>query len=175
MSNSNKIPNNLIPLGKILKPKGLKGEIKVFLYNKDSNSLEKNKNIWIKDNNEFKSFKIEYLKIFNRYKIIKLKDVDSIENAKILVDKKLFVSRIDFPDSDAFYLVDLIGFLAKDESNNIIGKVKDIINLPTNDSLLIEYNDKEVMIPIIDDFIELFDYDAKYVIIKNSNTFINKC
>ena len=31
------------------------------------------------------------------------------------------------------------------------------------------------MIPIIDDFIELFDYDNEVVIIKNSNIFIEEC
>ena len=175
MSNNNQFPNDLIPLGKILKSKGLRGEVKVFLYNEDSNTLNKNKNIWINCNNEFKSFSIEYVKIFNRYRIIKLKDIDSIENTKDIIDKKLFVSRIDFPKANTFYLVDLIGFVVKDESNNIVGNVKDIINLPTNDSLLIGCNNKEIIIPIIDDFIVLFDYNEKYVIIKNSDTFINKC
>ena len=175
MSNNNEFPADLIPLGKILKSKGLKGEVKVFLYNEDSNTLKKNKNIWIECNNEFKSFNIEYITIFNKYKIIKLKDIDSIENTKDIIDKKLFVSRIDFSKTDTFYLVDLIGFLVKDESNNIVGNVKDIINLPTNDSLLIDCNNKEIIIPIIDNFIVLFDYNEKYVIIKNSDTFINKC
>ena len=50
-----------------------------------------------------------------------------------------------------------------------------IINLPTNDSLIFIYKDKEIMIPISDDFIELFDFKNKVVIVKNSDIFINKC
>ena len=31
------------------------------------------------------------------------------------------------------------------------------------------------MIPIIDDFIELFDYEKEVIIIKNSDIFIKEC
>ena len=55
MSNNN-IPDDLIPLGKILKSRGLKGEVRVFLYNEGSNTLEKDKDIWIKCNNEYVSY-----------------------------------------------------------------------------------------------------------------------
>ena len=40
MSNSNsKSPIDLVPIAKVVKPKGLKGELKVFLYNKSSDTL----------------------------------------------------------------------------------------------------------------------------------------
>ena len=102
-------------------------------------------------------------------------NINTREDAKEISDKKIYISRSDFPDKDAFYLVDLIGFNVKDESDNCYGYVRDIIKLPTNDSLLIDYNNKELMIPIIDDFIKFFDYDNKCVIIKNSDIFINLC
>ena len=55
------------------------------------------------------------------------------------------------------------------------GKVIDVINLPTNNSLLINYDNREIMIPIIDDFIKLFDYENEIIIIKNSDIFIKEC
>jgi ribosomal 30S subunit maturation factor RimM len=55
------------------------------------------------------------------------------------------------------------------------GKVIDVINLPTNNSLLISHDNKEIMIPIIDDFIKLFDYENEIIIIKNSDIFIKEC
>ena len=78
-------------------------------------------------------------------------------------------------DYNKFYLVDLIGFMVKDEFGLEYGEIKDIINLPTNNSLIFLYKEKELMIPISDDFIELFDFKHKMVIVKNSDIFINKC
>ena len=52
--NSKKIvPNDLVPIGKILKAHGLLGEVKAFLYNVDSDSLKPEINIWLNIKNEF--------------------------------------------------------------------------------------------------------------------------
>ena len=97
------------------------------------------------------------------------------ENLQELRNKKIYISRMDFPDCKEFYLVDAIGFKVFDIDNKNLGIVIDVINLPTNNSLLIKCKNKEIMIPIIDDFIELFDFKNKEVIVKNSNIFIEKC
>ena len=128
--NSKIIPKDLIPIADILKPKGLKGELKVFLYNNES---------------------------------------------EIFSNTTLYVSRANFDNAQDLHLVDLIGFIVKDEFGLEYGKINDIINLPTNDSLIFIYKDKEVMIPISDDFIKLFDFENRLVIVKNSDIFINKC
>ena len=52
----NKLPNDLIPLGKIIKPHGIKGQIKFKPYNEDSNLLNQNMVIWLK-NGKSDSFK----------------------------------------------------------------------------------------------------------------------
>jgi len=169
------IPSDLFPIGIISKAKGLKGELKVFLYNKDSESLKNDLDIWIKHEDSFKSFKLNYISLAGNNRIIKLNDVDSRELSEVLIRKKIYISRKDFPDNKDFYLVDIIDFNVIDINKNNLGIVIDVVNLPTNNSLLIEYNNKEIMIPIIDDFIELFDFENKEIIIKNSNIFIEKC
>ena len=111
----------------------------------------------------------------NKYHIAKFRDIANREQAQNICDRKLYVSRLDLSDEKGSYLIDLIGFLIKDELNVDYGKVVDIINLPTNNSLLIDYDNREIMIPIIDDFIELFDYENEIIIIKNSDIFIREC
>ena len=73
------------------------------------------------------------------------------------------------------YLVDLIGFFVKDEFGKNCGKVIDVINLPTNNALLINCENKEIMIPIIDQFIKLFDYENEVIVVKNSSVFLEEC
>ena len=75
MSN-NKFPKDLIPLGKILKPRGLKGELKAFLYNKSSRTLTEEINIWLKIKNKYNIVNIEYLKEYNKYIIVKFRDIN---------------------------------------------------------------------------------------------------
>ena len=175
-NNSSKFPLDLIPIAKVVKPKGLKGELKVFLYNKSSDTLNDNIDIWLKVDNQFNRYTAEYLNhSFDKYVIIKFRDINSREDAELVSNRKLYVSRSDFPDNDGGYLVDLIGFRVLDEMKVNYGRVVDIINLPTNDALLINYKNKEIMIPIIDNFIKLFDFESKLIVVKNSESFLNKC
>ena len=174
MSNT-KYPQDLFPIGEILKARGLIGEVKVFLYNSDSDIINKNIFFWIKKNDSFEHYDTECCKTLNKYHIVKFRDIVNREQAQKICDKKLYVSRLDLSDKKGSYLIDLIGFLIKDELNVDYGKVIDIINLPTNNSLLIDYDNREIMIPIIDDFIKLFDYENEIIIIKNSDIFIKEC
>ena len=176
MSNSSaEYPQDLFSIGRILRAKGLKGEVKVFLYNVDSDIVNKDISFWIKKDNSFEHYNAEYFKRSNKYYLVKFKDIIDREQTKYICDKKMYVSRQDLSDKKGSYLIDLIGFLIKDELNVNYGKVIDVINLPTNNSLLIDYHDREIMIPIIDDFIELFDYENEIIIIKNSDIFIKEC
>ena len=176
MSNSStEYPQDLFPIGTILKTRGLKGEVRVFLYNIDSDIVNKDIFFWIKKDNCFEYYNAEYFKKSIKYYLVKFRDINDREQAKHICNRKLYVSRQDLSNKKGYYLIDLIGFLIKDEFDVDYGNVIDVINLPTNNSLLINYNDKEIMIPIIDDFIELFDYENEVIIIKNSDIFIKEC
>ena len=165
-----------MPIADILKPKGLKGELKVFLYNENSKTLKNNVNVWIKlDSDKYKSLVVDYLSSSGKYKVIKFEEINSRNESEFFSNTTIYASRADFDSAQDLYLVDLIGFMVKDEFGLEYGKIDDIINLPTNDSLIFIYKDKEILIPISDDFIELFDFKHKMVIVKNSDIFINKC
>ena len=86
-------------------------------------------------------------------------------------------SLVDFPElkGDDFYLFDLIGFSIQDEFDKNYGIITDNISFPTNESLLIQYYVKEIILPVIDNFIKLFDFVSKLVVVKNSDIFLNKC
>ena len=168
-------PEDLLPIGYISKAKGLKGELKVFLYNKDSKSLKNDMDVWIDYSDSYKVYKLDYISLSGNNRVIKLQNIDSRELSENLVSKKIYISRKNFPDYKDFYLVDIIDFNVFDMEENKVGKVLDVINLPTNNSMLIKCKSKEIMIPIIDDFIELFDFNNKKIVIKNSKVFIEKC
>ena len=166
---------NFVPIGQIISSYGLKGEIKVLLYNKKSNILDVNFNVWLFFENKFNSLVIDSVKSYNKYKLIKFKSINDrtvIEGLK--TNNILYISRSDLPtlDNDNFYLIDLIG-LDVENSGLCIGKVIDVVILPTNNSLLILNSENcEFMIPMLDEFIELFDFDNNKIIVKNSEVFI---
>ena len=169
----NLTPEDLVPIGKIVKAHGLLGEIKAFLYNNHSESLKPKIKIWLSNDNKFINYEIEYIK---NNKFIKFLNINDRNNAEQLNGKKIYLSRNAFPvlKNSQYYLNDIIGFNIKDENDCLYGTVLDVIQLPTNNSILFNYNDKEVIIPIIDDFVALFDVENDVVIIKNFKEFFIK-
>tara|TARA_Y100000817_G_scaffold200750_1_gene157104 strand:- start:54 stop:578 length:525 start_codon:yes stop_codon:yes gene_type:complete len=170
----NSFPDDLIPLGKIIKPHGVKGELKVFLYNDRSSTLKEGLYIWFKLDEKFVKYSVLNLRgVTKKSQILKIKEVDTFDKAMIISKKEFFVSRNDFEelDENSFYLNDLIGCDVFDEKNQSLGKILDVLNFPANDVLLISYEDKEIMVPFVEDFILLFDLDNRLVKLKNFKFF----
>ena len=175
-SNFYQVPKDLVPIGKIVRAHGLIGQIKVFLYNNNSKSLESKVKIWLKIKDQFNFFEIENIKNIDNGRLIKFATINNRNEAELLNGKLIYLSRDIFPNLNdkQYYLNDIIGFDIVDEKNMNYGKVLDVIQLPTNNSILFNFKEKEIFIPIIDDFIELFDFENKILIIKNFEGFFIK-
>ena len=165
---NNHIPADLVPLGKIIKPHGIRGEVKVRLYNCDSETLKMGQSVWVKsEGNDPIIYVIEKLNLQSDKSRLKFKNVNDRNSAELLRDFTLSVCRDEFPETvdEEFYLVDLIGFNVIDQAGKKVGKVSDIMENPANDILMILDGDKEHLIPMVDDFMTLFDFEKKQVTI----------
>ena len=164
--------NKFIPIGKVVKPHGIKGELKFFLYNEDSNLLSLDVSIWFKIKNSFKSY--DLLNSKGLGKIFRLESVNNRNDAELLRDKEFFLLRDDLPDLDDgnFYLNDIINFKLFNGEEEL-GLILDVLLLPSSDYILVNYNNKEVLIPMLEKYIKFFDFDEKIVIMKNIEGFLN--
>ena len=164
--------NKLISVGSIVKHHGLKGELKVFLYNEDSETLVEGLSIWFENNDNFISYYLENVRGSKNNLIIKFENINSREMSQFLIKREIYVSRDDFPDLDeGFYLNDIIGFKIKSDDDQEYGYLKDILVLTGNEILVIDCNGKEVLVPNVEEFVKLFDFDEKLIIVSNIEQF----
>ena len=164
----NNFPADLIPIGKIIKPHGIKGEVKLKLYNEDSRILEKDFVVWIRDKNkDFKFFKIVCINYNPLNPIVKLEGVNDRNKVLDYLDFSIYISRSMFPKNkkDEIYFVDFIGCKVYNNKKLFVGIVKDFVHLPNNDLMIVDNEGEEFMIPINNDLIELFDFEKKHIII----------
>ena len=165
MSNS---LSKLVSIGELIKPHGIKGELKILLFNEESKSLKDSQIVFLKDNKDnFFKYKIEKVVYSMKKNRIKFFEIDSIDSADKLRGFILSIPRTDFPEleHDEYYLNDLIGYTLFDNNNNNYGCVNDIFHFPANDVLSVFLNDKEYLIPIIDDIILNINHDSRGIII----------
>ena len=160
--------SKLISIGELIKPHGIKGELKILFFNENSKSLKDNQVIFLSDNeNNFYEHRIERIIYSIKKNRIKLFEIDSIDSAESLRGYIINISRSDFPDlkEGEYYLNDLIGYSLLDENDEHYGVVADVFHFPANNVLSILLKDKEYLIPIIDDIVLNIIHDSKNIVI----------
>ena len=168
----NNFPKDLIPVGKIIKPYGIKGEVKFKPYNENSDLLIQDSIVWLKQENnqslDFKFFKISSINYNSLFPTIQFNEINDRDKALEFRDYIVYVSRSIFPkDKNEIYFVDFIGCNIYDNNKSFIGIVKDIVHFKGNNhNMIIQNESKEFMIPVRNDLIKLFDVDEKYIIIE---------
>ena len=157
-------------MGKLLKPRGLKGEVWSTIFNESDSALKKGCKIWLKKvDNSFVRAEIESLTISGKKSWIKFIKIDSRMEAESLHGISIFYPRSDFPQlgNNCVYLVDLIDATVTDENEKILGIVTDTLQLPAQNVIAVKADKKEVLIPFVDAHIVLFDKEKNILIVKD--------
>jgi len=165
LSNSN---SKIVSLGEIIKPHGIRGEVKILFFNDHSKSLKKDSVVLLGDSTiNTKEYRVESIFYSNKKNRIKFFDINSIDEAERLRGLLINIYRENLPDLEKgeYYLNDLVDFNLIDSSKYSYGVVVDVLHLPANDVLVIDYEKKEHLIPIIDDVILKIDHKLKLITI----------
>ena len=153
-----------IPVGRITKVHGLKGELKFYPSMEDT-WIADAKQIRLSCDNPAEDF-VEYHIQSIRGKvvplIIKLKKIDSIENAEGLVGQTLYVLRDQFPDlpEDEYYWFQIEGLRVYDKDGHYYGNIEQIIRTGSNDVYVVRDDEKELLLPMIDSVVKTIDLEA---------------
>ena len=163
-------------MGRLLKPRGLNGEMWLTIFNEVDSVLKIGIEIWMQSEEEVQySHIIELLNISGIKSWIKLSGCNTREDADNLGSLIFSISRSVFtPLKDKeIYLVDVIGCKVLDENRNTIGSVIDIMVLPGQNLIVVEIMGDEVLIPFVDAHILLFDVEENILIVKDVEGLLN--
>ena len=144
-------------MGKLLKPRGLKGELRAAIFNEHGSALKVGTEIWLKKEEEYFSRKIETIKMAGEKSCIRLSGCNTLEDAAKVQGSGFFLPRDEFDPIGlsiieeefgmSFFKLDLSGIsidgqILAEETTTNLGD-----NLPP--SLLIDINEP-VNLPAID-------------------------
>lgn len=148
--------NNLITLGKIIKPHGIRGEIKVIIYNLNPSELNNIKTLYIKeeDTSTYKPIHIKEIRSLNDNFIIRLQEVTNRNDAELYRNQKIYMDKKDLPplSENEFYIFDLLNKQAFDTKDNYLGEIIDIYSTPLYEVVIIAKGDLRVDIPVISEY-----------------------
>ena len=146
----------MIEIAQILKPQGIKGEVKALPLTNVLAVFNSLKNCEI----DGKDMQIEHISIRQGYLYIKFAEIKTRNDAenyrnKILKIEKRLVE--EAKNEDEILVDDLIGYILRDEKGNIVGQIVDVLNYGATDIFVVEIEGRQVEIPYIDDVFKTLD------------------
>ena len=108
--------------------------------------------------------------------VVAFADFDTPFRAAELIGKELYMGleeellgleveeeEVEFSEDDELYLEDFVGFVATFEGSTLSGKITDFEDDDWNPLFIIEVEDREIMVPAVDDFIVEYSPTKKTV------------
>ncbi len=150
-------------LGRITKAHGLKGEVQMLFEVDDPFEYEELDSVLVEVKGQLIPFFIENINIQSNRIITKFEDINTIEKAMPLVGAKLWLTLDNLPDldDDQFYFHEVVGYQVIDTNLGPLGKVREFAALSHHDLMVMDYEGKEVLIPVIDEMIGGADHEAQ--------------
>ena len=146
-----------IPVGRVTRTHGLKGELKFFPADQDDLVVQNDQRIRLGE----ATFKIKSVRGAKSPFIVKFEGIDSIEAAQILSGQEVLVAKEDFeslPDGE-YYRFEIEGLKAFDDTGKYYGVIEDVIATGSNDVYVVREEGKEWLVPMIDSVVESIDLE----------------
>ncbi|MGA0556855.1 ribosome maturation factor RimM [Larkinella sp. VNQ87] len=150
-------------LGKITKTHGIRGEVVFFLDVDMPELYETMDSVLIEIKGDLVPYFIESISVNRNRGIVALEGVETIEEAQKLVNSDLYLplDNLDELEAGQFYFHEIVGFRIRDEKLGDLGTVRTVYNVPPQDLIAMDYQGKEVLIPVNDDLTPSADKENK--------------
>ena len=158
-----------IYIGQIAKLHGYKGGVSLFLDVTHPEEYMDMESFFIEIDGILTPFFVESFKLKNKgFAAVKFQGVDSEQEARSLLKKKVFIPETELRELDEsnFYDHEVIGYEVEDVVKGEIGKVTAIADLKQNPLLIVEFEDKEILLPIFEGLIVKVDRKLKRLRVK---------
>jgi len=156
-----------IQIGRLGKPFGLNGAIKVQIWDEFVGLVPPKNVLFVEQGGDVIPFFFTLFKEQGAHLLVLFEDFDNPNAAHKVAKNNIFVRKQDMPpeflEEETSDMDHVVGFRIKDESLGDIGVILDYDEQPYQTVVLVEYQDREVMIPWVDAYILGFDEENKVI------------
>lgn len=151
--------NQLLETGEIVSSHGIHGEVKILPWADTPEFLLEFDLFYLNG----KPYEVLSSRVHKTCVLAKLKGIDTPEQAATLRGKKVSIDRADvrLPEGTVF-IADLIGCRVMDENGTEIGKIRDVLTMPSSDVYVVE-GEHQYMIPAVREFVKEIDVTQRFV------------
>ena len=155
----------LLRLGKVTSPTGLKGELKVYPYTDYKEKFEELDYVLM----DGEKRGIESVRYYRDMAVLKLTGVDDRAAAEACRDQILAIAREDAPPlpEGAYYVRDLLGMEVMDERGGKVGILKDVHKNAAQDLYEIQMDQGNTfLLPAVEEFVLQIDMERGVMVVR---------
>jgi 16S rRNA processing protein RimM len=155
---------DIIKLGKITAPQGIKGEVRVYPYTDKPTRFSEIEAVLLNG----RRCRIEKARYMKNMAILKLEGIDDRNAAETMRNRELLLPREELwkQPEDTYFVDDLVGCAVVSEDGAPVGTLKTIHSRPAQDLYEIERADGSAfLLPAVKEFIKDVKTDEKIIVI----------
>ena len=154
-------------LGYIIKKHGLQGEVSILLDTDYPENYINMESVFVEIQQKLVPFFIESISINGDKAIVKFEEIDSVEQSEDMKGFKLFLPLSQLPPLSGkdFYFHEVLGFSVEEKNAGPIGIIKDVFDASAQHLFAIDYNGREILIPVTDEIIVEIDRENKSMLV----------
>jgi len=155
---SNKDEPVFLVVGRIRRAHGLKGEMIMDVLTDFPERIMRGKEVYVGETHETQ--KIASVRPHDNLLLVSFKGIDNKDALDRYRNLMVYVKTEELPElpENEYYHHDLIGLTVIDDHEQVLGKLVEIMETGANDVYVVIDNDnKEILIPAVDEFILLID------------------
>ena len=165
----------LLQVGVITQPHGVRGEVKVFPTTDDPVRFKKLKKVILDTGKEKLDLEVEHVKFFKQFVIVKFKEFDNINDIERYKRCPLLVTRENAGplEEDEYFVADMIGMKVITEDGTEFGTLSDVMETGANDVYVIDSKEHgEVLMPAIKECVLNVDMESGIITVHLMNGLI---
>jgi 16S rRNA processing protein RimM len=162
-------PENLVVMGRITVPFGVKGWVKVHPFTETPESLLDYRTWWVGKEGEWRELEVESAEAHGASVAAKLEGCEDRDAAALFRGREIAIPRDAFPEAgeNEFYWADLIGLEVVNEQDERFGKVTEVFKTGASDVLVVvegpESDKRERLIPFLESVVRKVDLQGRVI------------
>ena len=130
--------NNFIQVGKIGRPKGTKGLLRLHCFLNDNRDINQFQKFYLKDET---IIKVKLVSFDSKSPLVTINDISDRNQVEVYVNQYIYLQKekLSPTQENEFYFHDLEGLDVVNQQNEIVGKVESVVNFGAGDLLEIYF------------------------------------
>jgi len=159
--------SELLAIGRVVKTKGVRGQVKVITFSGHGESLQAANSLFIQEEGKVKSLTPILVRSEPGGFCLKFKEVQTVEEARGLVGSSLLIEKDSLPllAQGEYYWFQLQGLEVFTERGQSLGRVEEIMPVGPHDVLVVRKEKQESLVPAVDSVVTKIDLKAGIMVV----------